>query len=227
MAIATYKDLCIDATDVRRLGEFWARTLDLRLEPLDDGDARLTGPTPQHTIWLNAVPEPVTVKQRVHLDVYARSVDDVLALGATPQDLETYDWKVVRDPEGGELCVFERPELPDSRLMEIVVDCADDEQGALAAWWADVLDGVRRDEDDGRYSWVEGIAGAPFKYLVFVPVPEPKTVKNRVHVDLRADSVEALAKAGAGVLRERDDEIGWTVMTDPAGNEFCVFTPTE
>jgi hypothetical protein len=221
---ATYKDLCIDAVDARLLGEFWARALDLQLHLLDDGDARLTGPTPQHTVWINTVPEPVTVKQRVHIDVYAGSVDDVLALGATPDDLVSFPWKVLRDPEGGELCVFERDEVPQERLMEIVVDCAEGEEGELADWWADVLGGRRRDDQDGRFSWVEDIPGAPFESLVLVPVPEPKTVKNRVHLDVTTDDVAALTTRGARVLRERDDRVRWTVMADPAGNEFCAFT---
>ncbi len=80
MAIATYKDLCIDAVDARRMAAFWAPLLQLEIEELEDGDVRLTGPTPAHTVWVNTVREPVTVKQRVHLDVRAPSVDDVVAL---------------------------------------------------------------------------------------------------------------------------------------------------
>ena len=62
MAIATYKDLCIDAVDAATLGRFWAAALGLDLELHDDGDAKLTGPTPAHTVWINTVPEPVTVE---------------------------------------------------------------------------------------------------------------------------------------------------------------------
>ena len=220
MAIATYKDLCIDATDASRIGEFWAKVLDLELELLDDGDAKLTGRTPQHTVWVNTVPEPVTVKQRMHLDVHARSADDVLALGATPDDLQSFAWKVLRDPEGGELCVFEREEVPADRLYEIVLDCA--EPAELATWWADVLDGTRHDHESGAFSWVADIAGAPFEALVLARVPEPKTVKNRIHIDVTGDP-GGLVAAGATVVREQDDEIRWTVMADPEGNEFCVF----
>ena len=59
---------------------------------------------------------------------------------------------------------------------------------------------------------------------MFVPVPEPKTVKNRIHWDVDTADVGQLVAAGATVLRERDDEIGWTVLADPEGNEFCAFT---
>ena len=224
MPLATYKDLCIDAVDARRLGEFWAAVLDLELEPLDDGDVRLTGPTAQHTIWVNTVPEPVTVKQRVHLDVNARSVDDVLALGATPVDLESFRWKVLRDPEGGELCVFERAEEDlEPRLGEIVVDSHD--APAQAAWWAEVLQAQVGHHDQGEFSWVEQIPGAPFRYLVFVPVPEAKSVKNRIHVDVESGDIPDLVGRGATRLREPDDEIRWTVLADPEGNEFCAFEP--
>jgi hypothetical protein len=65
--------------------------------------------------------------------------------------------------------------------------------------------------------------------LLFLKVPEPKTVKNRVHLDLkmgpglREAEVERLASLGATVLTEHDSAEGrWTVMADPEGNEFCV-----
>jgi hypothetical protein len=222
--LATYKDLCIDAVDARRLGEFWAGVLDLELEPLEDGDVRLTGPTPQHTIWVNTVPEAPTVKQRVHLDVNARSADDVVALGATPLDLDSFKWKVLRDPEGGELCVFERDDGDvDRRLYEVVVDCHD--APSQATWWAEVLQAKVGHHDQGEYSWVEEIPFAPFRYLVFVPVPEDKTVKNRIHIDLEAGDIPDIVSRGATRLREPDDEIRWTVMADPEGNEFCAFEP--
>ena len=56
------------------------------------------------------------------------------------------------------------------------------------------------------------------------PVPEPKTVKNRVHLDVDGDR-DALVAAGATLLRVRDAVIGWDVLADPEGNEFCCFAP--
>jgi hypothetical protein len=221
--LAAFKDLCIDAVDPLLLGRFWAETLGLDLQQREDGMVLLTGPTSQSTLWVNRVPEPVTVKQRVHLDVHAGSVEEVLARGATPLDLTSHPWKVLRDPEGGELCVFERDEVPPGRLYELVVDCADPR--SLAAWWAEVVGG--RAEFDEEHGWasIEEVPGAPFEYLVFVPVPEPKTVKNRIHWDVDVPDLAALTAYGASVLRERDDEIRWTVMADPEGNEFDAFTP--
>jgi hypothetical protein len=222
----SFKDLCVDAVDPVRLGTFLAAVLGRDLSRRDDGIVVLTGPTPRHTVWLAPVPEPVTVKQRVHLDVHAGDVDAVLALGAVPEDLESFPWRVLRDPEGGELCVFERAEVPVERLYEIGVDSADAER--QARWWAGVLGG--RVEVSAEHGWaaVEDVPGAPFECLVFAPVPKPKTVKNRIHWDVDAtvpDAVDELVRRGARVLREPDDDIAWTVMADPEGNEFCVFAP--
>ena len=226
MALATYKDLCIDAVDPVLLGSFWAQTLGLTPTRLDDGDLRLDGPTPQHAIWVNRVPDPVTVKQRVHIDVHAATTEEVLARGATPFDLESFRWKVLKDPEGGELCVFERDEVPDNRLYEIVVDSRDGHE--IAAWWAEVLGGTVHDSDkvDDVYSWVEGAAGMPFE-LVFGDVPEPKTVKNRIHWDVETEDLQALLDRGATLLRGPDDVIDWHLLADPEGNEFCAFRPRE
>ncbi|MFF5043520.1 VOC family protein [Streptomyces nigra] len=65
--------------------------------------------------------------------------------------------------------------------------------------------------------------------LLFQRVPEPKTVKNRLHLDVHAAAgvreaeVERLEKLGAGVLRRVSEPAGeWVTMTDPEGNEFCV-----
>ena len=217
--IASWKDLCIDAVDPHLLGRFWARTLGRELHEREDGLVHLTGATPHHRIWLNRVPEPVTVKQRVHLDVHAGDVADVLASGATPEDVTSFRWKVLRDPEGGELCVFERAEVPQERLYEIVVDAQDTRR--MAAWWAEVLGGRLEVGGDGES--VEAIPGAPFEFLVFEPVPEAKAVKNRIHWDVDTDDVRLLVEHGATVLREPDDAISWTVLADPEGNEFCAF----
>ena len=94
--------------------------------------------------------------------------------------------------------------------------------GAPCAW-AGLIGG--RWEHDQEHGWagVEEIPGAPFDYLVFVPVAEPKTVKNRIHWDVETTDLDLLTAYGARVVRARDDEIGWTVLADPEGNEFCAF----
>jgi hypothetical protein len=220
MAIATYKDLCIDAVDAAAVGRFWAGALHLDLQLDDDGDARLVGPTPRHTVWINTVPEPVTVKQRMHLDVCAGSVDEVVALGGVVVDADSFGWTVVRDVEGGELCVFDiRADRP-AGLAEIVVDTSD--AVGISTWWADVLGAERRDHGND-YSYLQPVPGAPFQSLVFVPVPEPKTAKNRIHIDVTTPDVQLLVDAGARLLRAPDAQISWSVLADPDGNEFCAF----
>ena len=220
MAIARFRDLCIDAVNVELMGRFYADLIGLDLEEGPRG-GRLTGPTPPHTIWVNQVAEPKTVKQRVHLDVHATS-DDIE--GATPISAPgEFRWRVMADPEGGELCVFTRDEVAAYRLYEVVVDSAD--HVAQAAWWGEVL-GVAPQDSGEDFAWLEEVPGMPFEALVFGDVPEPKTVKNRIHWDLQVDGRDALdelVRRGARILREPDDDIDWFVLADPEGNEFCVF----
>jgi catechol 2,3-dioxygenase-like lactoylglutathione lyase family enzyme len=225
MALARFKDLCIDANDAVTLGGFWSQVLGLELQRHEDGMVVLRGPTSQHSIWLDTVPEPRTVKQRVHLDVNAASTDEVVAAGAAVLDAESFPWTVLADPEGGELCAFVREPPVTQRLYEIVVDTADSAEASagIAHWWAQVL-GAAVVHDDRGFSYVHQIPGAPFESFDFIPVPEAKTVKNRIHWDVDTDDVSALVEAGATILRPRDEEISWTVLADPDGNEFCAFT---
>ena len=225
MPVATFKDLCLDAGDPGVLGAFWAAALDLELHTQESGDTYLTGPTKEHTIWVNRVPEPKTVKHRMHLDLNVGSVDELTALGATVLDAESFRWTLMADPEGGEFCAFVREGEISQRLYEVAIDTADSAEAAhrIAAWWAELL-GARRVDDDRGFSYVDRVPGAPFDSLDFAPVPEPKTVKNRIHLDVTTADVDDLVAAGATILRAKDDEIDWTVMADPDGNEFCAFT---
>ena len=212
----------MDAVEPRVLAQFWAETLGLHIEDRH-GNVLLTGTEPEHAIWVNQVPEPRTVKQRVHLDVHTDAIARLVAEGATVIDT-SQRWTVLTDPEGGEFCGFVRPvdKVPDYRLYEVVVDSAD--PVAIATWWGGVL-GLEPEvgEDDGEpWGAIGPGAGLPWE-MVFGTVPEPKTVKNRIHWDVWGDSA-ALIDAGATLFRARDDEISWDVLTDPEGNEFCVFT---
>ncbi|HTU76573.1 MAG TPA: VOC family protein [Trebonia sp.] len=222
MAIARFKLVVLDAGNVARLGEYWAAALNRTWRAKGDRYGFMTGPTPEHRVWINAVPEPKTVKNRVHLDIYARSLADLEALGATA--IEPFPrWTVMADPEGGEFCAFTRDDLPAERLHALVVDS--ENPMAQARWWGAVYGAVVVDK--GEWARLEGVPGMPIAAMDFVRVPEPKTVKNRVHWDVTipsADSLAALVSAGATVLREPDDDIQWHILADPEGNEFCVFT---
>ena len=232
MPLATWKDLCIDASDPVRLAGFWGALLGLSVEVHEDGDAVLRGATPAETIWVNGVPEPKTVKHRVHVDVGVAALPPVLDLGATmvlPAEESGFRWSVVADPEGGEFCVFVRDDVPPdplARLRELAIDTAHDEGSAqaLAEWWAEVLGG-HAGEDGREYWWVEDIPDCPFACFTFAPVPEPKAVKNRIHWDVTSADLPALLDRGATVLAPPTERTPWHVCADPQGNEFCVFAP--
>ncbi len=128
---------------------------------------------------------------------------------------------MLHDPDGQELCVF--PDGPRG-LQELAWDCGPDLADATraATWWAEVL-GARVVEQDG-WTQVVDVPQAPFTGMAFNPVPEPRTTKNRVHVDVLSDDVPGLVRRGATVLRPKgDDGLAWHVLADPDGNEFCVF----
>jgi hypothetical protein len=224
MAVARFKDLCIDTGSDEALGRFWGAALGLEFEA--DGEAgTLKGPVPTQRVWMNVVPEPKSAKHRVHLDVHCASVDDLVTLGATVLEPQTPDrhWTVMADPEGGEFCAFVREpdKLPEYRLYEFVVDCADPQH--LAEWWADIFGATLGGNADKGWWWLEHVPDLPFEGWSFVPVPEPKTVKNRIHWDVVADSVEALVAKGATPLTGPTEQASWSVLADPEGNEFCAF----
>ncbi len=221
-ARVTYQDLCVDVTDLDAGATFLGPLLGLDVEERRGRTLRLGDGTPSHAVWLNLVGEERTVKNRVHLDVHVESVEEVLAAGARVFD-DRQPWTVLTHDQAGGLCVFVRPadRLRRYRMYELVVDCADHER--VAAWWAARF-GVEV-QSDGEVAWLAGGDGPPWE-IVFSTVPEPKTVKNRVHWDVVGSAAELLA-AGATLLRARDEEIHWDVLADLEGNEFCVFAPAD
>jgi hypothetical protein len=108
-------------------------------------------------------------------------------------------------------------------LAHLTFDCAD--SARLAGFWSQAL---RRPVDDGAGEFLATIGAAdPGPTWMFLKVAEPKTVKNRCHLDLTADDREAEVKrlVTLGATHRSDhDEYGhrWTVLQDPDGNEFCV-----
>ena len=111
-----------------------------------------------------------------------------------------------------------------ARLTEIVVDAAD--PVGLAEFWARVLGWERTGSDDDAVEIADPARGGPT--LVFVPVPEAKAGKNRIHLDVSptgCDQDEELARLHA--LGAVDADVGqgdqtWFVLADPEGNEFCL-----
>jgi predicted enzyme related to lactoylglutathione lyase len=111
----------------------------------------------------------------------------------------------------------------------VTVDCAD--AWGLVQWWSQVT-GWTEDPDDPNHpdDPVQQIVSGQGVGLLFIPVPEPKTVKNRLHLDLRPtertrdEEITRVLGLGATLvadLREPDGS-GWAVLADPEGNEFCI-----
>ena len=115
-----------------------------------------------------------------------------------------------------------------ARFKDLCLDATDHQM--LASWWCDVLGYERRIEPDWERpaDWpvpiVDPTGAGPLIWIV--PVPEPKTVKNRMHIDVFGD-VSQLVARGARVVLPRGDDREWNVLVDPEGNEFCVFTPPD
>jgi predicted enzyme related to lactoylglutathione lyase len=113
-----------------------------------------------------------------------------------------------------------------SRLTELVIDCANPER--VATFWARVLDYAVIDRGPQGEIEIGGkLGGAPT--LVFVPVPEPKTLKNRVHIDVNPTGTDQNAELerllGLGARRVeigQTPDVSWIVLADPEGNEFCL-----
>ncbi|MGW7441102.1 VOC family protein [Streptomyces sp. NPDC054849] len=113
-----------------------------------------------------------------------------------------------------------------SLIRHLTVDCSDAYR--LGRFWAAVLDGSLADDDFPGDP--EALVTAPGSTLLFVTVPDVKTAKNRVHVDLqpqdrsRDAEVERIVALGATVVGDhrKADGTGWVTLADPEGNEFCV-----
>jgi hypothetical protein len=106
------------------------------------------------------------------------------------------------------------------RLANVTFDCAD--PVAVATFWSAALDRPV-DPDPSEHFASIGMTAEQGPAWYFIHVPEPRTVKNRVHVDLVAEDREKeIARLLA--LGADHDEHGhsWTVMTDPEANAFCI-----
>jgi hypothetical protein len=109
-------------------------------------------------------------------------------------------------------------------LLAIAIDCGD--AAALARFWADVLGRqVAEDSTSEHAVLLPGDGGATGPRITFNKVPEPKTVKNRLHLDIISDTFDAETKRllSLGAQRLRDvqrDTFRWTTFADIEGNEF-------
>ncbi|MGX7826860.1 VOC family protein [Actinokineospora sp. 24-640] len=231
----------VDAADPRALAGFWAGLLGWSLAYVDDEEVDVEAPAgdgcPLELVFV-PVAEPKTAKNRVHLDLatptdaaQAATVARAEELGARRLDIGQGEvpWVVMADPEGNEFCVLEpRPEYADTgALAAIVVDTPDlataDFWRAAAGWTL-----VRQTPEfaslrhpDARGPWLE-----------LLPTSDPKTVKNRVHLDVApyeddslSAEVDRLHALGATPADVGQGESSWVVLADPTGGEFCVLSP--
>jgi glyoxalase superfamily protein len=237
--------IAMNARDDSAVGRFWAEALGWGTSIEEPGVTNVEPPgvaypDPGHVfVDVIAVPEPKTVKNRVHLDLATTSAAhqaDLLArlrdLGATPADVGQGDvsWTVLADPEGNEFCVLAPG--PGGRdtgpVAAVTVDCADPR--AMARFWDEAMDWTLHQVDDDRAVLRSARGVGP--YLRLVRTPDSKTVKNRVHLDLRpypgddqAAEVTRLRALGATDVDLGQGDVSWTCLADPEGNEFDVLTP--
>jgi glyoxalase superfamily protein len=120
-----------------------------------------------------------------------------------------------------------------SKFTELAIDCAD--PYGLARFWCAVLDYQVQDEGDGVVTIGSPMPGAGRDHpgpvpptLTFARVPEGKTVKNRLHLDVNPtdreqdEEVRRLLDLGARQADVGQGPQSWVVLEDPEGNEFCV-----
>jgi hypothetical protein len=120
-----------------------------------------------------------------------------------------------------------------SKFTDLAIDCADPH--GLARFWCAVLDYEVQDEDDGLVTIGSPMvqdgrnrAGPVPPTLTFARVPEAKTVKNRLHLDVNPidreqhEEVRRLLDLGAKYADVGQGDETWVVLADPEGNEFCV-----
>jgi catechol 2,3-dioxygenase-like lactoylglutathione lyase family enzyme len=114
--------------------------------------------------------------------------------------------------------------VPPLGVDSLTFDCRD--PAKVATFWAAVL-GYEVVELDGEGADIRDPNGAGMQ-IIFLVVPEGKSVKNRLHLDLRpggamAEEIERVKALGASEHRYvAEGGSFWTVMLDPEGNEFCI-----
>ena len=114
--------------------------------------------------------------------------------------------------------------MPMGKFLAVVIDCKD--PNSLSDFWQSLLGG-EKDPRTESTEWVALSEVPGLGYLGFQKVPELKTVKNRVHLDIDVEAIDdAVTRAvslGASVVGKVVEEVTnfFQVMTDPEGNEFC------
>lgn len=231
-----------DAREPGLLARFWADGLGWMVAA-EEPSGVVVEPQPHSSPGLPMTFVPVTevkrYKNRLHLDLVsstpghqAHTVAKLARLGARPVDVGQRDapWIVLADPEGNEFCVLEPREVYQDTgvVAAIVVEAVD--PAVLATFWSEAIGWPITDRGD-RFASLRSATGQG-PYLEFLPSVEPKRVKNRTHLHLvpepaddRRSEVERLLELGASEVDIGQGDVSWSVLADPAGNEFCVLEP--
>lgn len=116
-----------------------------------------------------------------------------------------------------------------SSIRAITIDCED--AVILSGFWGGVLGEAVDPDESGAGPFFQSIGRSnPTRsgiVMMFIKVPEGKTAKNRMHLDLstddRAVETKRLLALGASVVHEKEEwGVQWTTLSDPEGNEFCI-----
>ena len=114
-----------------------------------------------------------------------------------------------------------------STILNITFACADPR--AVATFWGQLTGWpVITEPQPGYPECAVGTLGEGRPRLYFVEVPERKTIKNRVHLDVipadrtQDEEIARLVGLGATVVSDERPDVGWVILADPEGNEFCV-----
>ena len=117
--------------------------------------------------------------------------------------------------------------MSDFSFWGLAMDANDVE--SLAAFWCDAA-GYKLADNHFPYVAVLTSDDPLQPRMIILHVPEPKTAKNRVHIEFKADDLksesERMIALGATLVAEREfGDTQWIVMQDPGGNEFCLVNP--
>ena len=232
--------LAFDANDPAVLAPFWAGVLgrEMAKEP-DGGLVLLPNDDTEFRIEFYPTQAPKTGPNQMHFDLTSQSLEEqeatvarVLELGGRHLDvgqLPEEEHVVLADPEGNEFCVIE----PGNNFLAgtaFIGALSSDGSPAVGRFWSEAL-GWPLVWDQDEETAIQSPRGGT-KISWGGPPYNPKTGKNRLHLDLAppADGdqeaeVERLVSLGAKRIDIGQGDVSWVVMADPGGNELCVLTP--
>jgi catechol 2,3-dioxygenase-like lactoylglutathione lyase family enzyme len=232
--------VCFDANDPPALARFWAGVLGWELTETPDDVVTLL-PTDSSAFQVDFAPtqEQKSGQNQMHFDLTSASPDEqeqtvarALELGARHIDIgqgPEEEQVVLADPEGNEFCVVEAGNnfLADTAFIGAING---DGTQAVGYFWSEAL-GWPLVWDQDEETAIQSPAGGS-KMSWGGPPVNPKTGKNRLHLDIAPPAggdlqaeVDRLISLGATRIDIGQGDVSWEVMADPDGNEFCVLTP--